>query len=79
MPDKKPKSEEQKIAQKQYQKKYMSSLETIHYRFPKAKKAIISEAAETAGLSLNAFVDRAVDHEIESVLGKDPADQADQD
>ncbi len=75
MPDKKPKSEEQKIAQKQYQKKYMSSLETIHYRFPKAKKAIISEAAETAGLSLNAFVDRAVDHEIESVLGKDPTDQ----
>ena len=75
MPDKKPKSEEQKIAQKQYQKKYMSSLETIHYRFPKAKKATISAAAETVGLSLNAFVDRAVDHEIENVLGKDPSDQ----
>ena len=75
MPDKKPKSEAQKIAQKQYQKKYMSSLETIHYRFPKSKKATISEAAEAAGLSLNAFVDQAVDHEIESVLGKDPADQ----
>lgn len=75
MTDKKPKTE----AQKRAQKKYMSKMDYLQYLFPKEKKVLIVEAAETAGLSLNAFVDRAVDHEIESVLGKDPADQADQD
>lgn len=74
MTDKKPKTE----AQKRAQKKYMSKMDYLQYLFPKEKKALIVEAAETAGLSLNAFVDRAVDHEIESVLGKDPADQPDQ-
>lgn len=71
MTDKKPKTE----AQKRAQKRYMSKMDYLQYVFPKEKKPLIVKAAETVGLSLNAFVDRAVDHEIENVLGKDPSDQ----
>ena len=65
------KQEKKKVseAQKTAQKKYMEGMHTIHYRFPKEKKALIDQAAAAADLSLNAFVDRAVDHEIEAVVG----------
>ncbi len=64
-----PKTKSASEAQKKAQKKYMSGMHTIHYRFPKEKKVVIEQAAAVAGLSLNAFVDRAVDHEIEAVVG----------
>ena len=64
-----PKTKSASEAQKKAQKKYMSGMHTIHYRFPKEKKVAIEQAAAVAGLSLNAFVDMAVDHEIEAVVG----------
>lgn len=63
-----PKTKSASEAQKKAQKKYMSGMHTIHYRFPKEKKAVIEQAAAEAGLSLNAFVDRAVDHEVLATL-----------
>lgn len=57
-------------AQKRAIQKYMKNIDTIYYRVPNAKKDKIKAIAAEQGLSVNAFIDRAVDHEIESVCGE---------
>jgi predicted HicB family RNase H-like nuclease len=54
-------------AQKRAIQKYMKNIDTIYYRVPNEKKDRIKAIAAEQGLSVNAFIDRAVDHEIEAV------------
>lgn len=57
-----PKSQQQREAADKYLKE---KVETIAVRVPKGKKAIVAAHAEQHGESVNAFMNRAIDHTIE--------------
>jgi len=57
-----PKSEQQRAAADKYLKE---KVDTIVARVPKGKKEIIQAHAAAQGESVNAFVNRAIDHEME--------------
>ncbi len=58
-----PKSQQQREAADKYLKE---KVETIAVRVPKGKKAVVFAHAEAHGESVNAFVNRAIDHTMEA-------------
>ena len=56
-------------------KQYMhEKVENIQLRVPKGKKDVIKAASIRAGLSMNQFIIRAIDHEIEDASSAEPGD-----
>lgn len=52
-------------AQKKAQKKYMEGVSTIQIRMTEERRDQVKAHAAAQGESVNAFVNRAIDHEIE--------------
>lgn len=52
-------------AQKKASLKYLEKLDEVRIRMPKGKKATIQAHATVQGESVNGFINRAIDHEME--------------
>lgn len=52
-------------AQKKAQKKYMEGVATIQIRTTEDRRDIIKAHAESKGESVNAFINRAIDNQME--------------
>ena len=52
-------------AQKKAQKKYMENVATIQIRTTAERRDTVKSHAEARGESVNSFINRAIDHEME--------------
>lgn len=52
-------------AQKKAQKKYMENVATIQIRTTAERRDTVKSHAEARGESVNGFINRAIDHEME--------------
>lgn len=63
-------------AKKKANSKYLkNTVDTIAFRVPKGEKEKIKDIAEKAGLSLNAFIDRAVKEKIDRFTSSEQLDK----
>ena len=62
-------------AQKKAQQKYMEKFVRVEIRMEAEKRSIIQAHADTLGESVNAFINRAIDHEMERDGNSSPQDR----